>query len=631
MDGPRIAKIADALIMLSTHKPKPQEYDVVVVGAGHAGCEAANASAKMGCRTLLLTISIDSIAQLSCNPAIGGIAKGQVAMEVDALGGLMGVVTDASAIQYRLLNRGKGPAVQSPRAQCDRERYRIEVRKILTQTPNLTVAQGIAVSFIIKDGKVIGVKTATGTEFVCSSVVICAGTFLSGLIHIGSLSFSGGRAGEPAAIGLTSACDALGLKHGRLKTGTPPRIWGGSVDFSKTTLQPGDEDPVFFSFRTLQAKLPSMPCYITRTNERTAEVIRASFDRAPLFTGQIKSEGPRYCPSIELKLVRFSDKQSHLLFLEPEGIESSEYYLNGFATSIPEDAQIEAVRTVPGLENAVISRVGYAIEYDYFEPIHLRPTLESRIIEGVYFAGQINGTSGYEEAAGQGIVAGINAAVRAKGGGRSFTLDRAEAYIGVMIDDLITKGAGEPYRLFTSRAEHRLLLRVDNVTRRLMKYGRDFGLITDEEYRSNESDWMLADEIITLLREKYVEGTSLLQLLRRPGAKAQEIMPIHPKLSGLKIPQKVIESIEIEAKYEGYILKENELVERFRKAEKMTLPEDVDYFEIEEIRFESREKMAAIRPSSIGQAGRIPGVTPADIAILLVRRKAGNLPRKGGV
>ncbi|MFA4985261.1 MAG: tRNA uridine-5-carboxymethylaminomethyl(34) synthesis enzyme MnmG [Candidatus Brocadiia bacterium] len=602
-------------------------FDVIVVGAGHAGCEAACAAAGMGCRTLLLTISLDTIGWMSCNPAIGGIAKGQVVKEIDALGGIMAGVTDASAIQYRLLNSAKGPAVHSPRAQCDRDRYRIEMRKALSSKAGLTIHQAMVSDFFIEDGIVRGVRTAAGEIFRCCAVVLTTGTFLGGIIHIGELSYQGGRAGEPSAIGLTAAIERLGVSAGRLKTGTPPRVWGRSVDFDRTQRQGGDPEPCFFSFRTRSLALPQRDCHITRTNPATHDIIRRNFDRAPLYTGQIKSEGPRYCPSIEVKIVRFADKESHLLFLEPEGLESDEFYINGFSTSIPVDVQIEALQTVPGLENCSLSRPGYAIEYDYFDPLHLRATLESRAIPGVFFAGQINGTSGYEEAAGQGFVAGVNAAYRALAREDKFSLDRAQAYIGVMIDDLITQGASEPYRLFTSRAEHRLILRADNVYRRLAPLGYSLGLIPQAEYSAMETDWNMEDEITKLLAAHFVDGVNLLQHLRRPETMAREVVARHPKLAGMEIPDRILSRVEIDAKYSGYIDRANADIERLRKEEGQALPEDIDYPAIEELSFESRLKLAKVRPASIGQAGRVPGVTPADISVLLVRRKAGTLPR----
>ncbi len=607
-----------------------ESWDCIVVGAGHAGCEAAAAAARMGRRTLLLTLSLDALAHLSCNPAVGGVAKGHVVLEVDALGGLMGEVADASAIQYRLLNRGKGPAVRAPRAQCDRERYRLEMRRALENVPGLHIRQAHVTGLLAdENGAAAGVITSTGLRFRARSVVLCTGTFLDGLIHLGDISFPGGRAGEPAAVGLTEACERLGLKHGRLKTGTPPRVWGWSLDLSRMTEQPPDERPFFFSRRTTAQALPSRSCYLTRTNPRTHEILRSAFDRAPLFTGRITGEGPRYCPSIELKLVRFADRDGHQLYLEPEGLHTSEYYVNGFATSLPEEVQEEALRTVPGMENAVLSRPGYAIEYDYFEPVHLRHTLESRVVPRLFFAGQVNGTSGYEEAAGQGIIAGINAALAASGSDERFVLDRAEAYIGVMVDDLVTRGVGEPYRLFTSRAEYRLLLRTDNVYRRLMPYARKFGLVSDADYIEMERLWLTADELRSMLASRFEDGVPLLRLLRRPGVTAAEVLARHPALKGRSFDERVLASLETEAKYEGYIARQLAEVERFRKNERLALPEDTDYFAIEELRYESREKLAAVRPASIGQAGRIPGVTPADLSVLLVLRKAGKLPRLG--
>ena len=602
-------------------------FDVIVVGAGHAGCEAASASARMGRKTLMLTISLDNIAQLSCNPAIGGIAKGHVVKEIDSLGGVMPAVTDASAIQFRLLNTTKGPAVRSPRAQCDRSLYSAIMRTELEKIDNLYLRQGMVSGLVIEDEKVCGVVTSTGLAFFSSTIVLTMGTFLDGKIHIGSLTFPGGRMGEPAAIGLSEVVDKLGLKPLRLKTGTPPRIWGKGIDFSKLEIQLGDSEPVFFSRKTTAASLAQKPCYLTRTTKATHDIVKASFDRAPLFNGQIQGDGPRYCPSIELKLVRFADKKSHLLFLEPEGIDVDEYYVNGFATSIPEDVQIEAIRSITGLENALISRPGYAIEYDYFEPTHLKPTLESKKIDRVFFAGQINGTSGYEEAAGQGIVAGINAALLSKGEEATFTLDRGESYIGVMIDDLITKGVGEPYRLFTSRAEYRLLLRVDNSDIRLMKYGHKYGLVSDADYKLVQEKWSKVEEIQAKLSEVFVEGSSLLKILRRPEVAVSEAIALHPALSLEEIPNEILVCVENEAKYYGYIERQMKEVEKFRRSELLSLEYDIDYLAIAELSNEGKEKLNLIRPSSIGQASRIPGLTPADISILMVKRKANRFPK----
>ena len=596
-------------------------FDVIVVGGGHAGCEAALATARMGQRTLLLTINPDTIAQMSCNPAIGGMAKGQLVREIDALGGEMARVIDATAIQFHMLNTKKGPAVRSPRAQADKHLYQKEMKRRLEAQENLTIRQDVAESLLVENGKAVGVAGQTGTHYKARAVILTTGTFLKGLIHIGESKRPGGRTGEPSAQGLSDSLRALGFVVGRLKTGTPPRLNARTIRLEGLQSQWGDAEPQPFSFSTKKGLEwpchPQVPCYITYTNTETHKIIRENLHRAPLYTGQIKAVGPRYCPSIEDKIVRFADKGQHQIFLEPEGLDTLETYCNGIATSLPCDVQERLVHSIRGLEAAEIIRYGYAIEYDFVPPTQLKPTLETKLVENLFLAGQINGTSGYEEAAAQGIMAGINAALRLRGGG-GFVLDRSAAYIGVLIDDLVTKGTQEPYRMFTSRAEYRLILRQDNADRRLMKYGYKFGLISQGQWKSLEEKESLIAWTRAYLQSTPYEGQSLEKFLRKPEVDFARLLAINPLLTEKGLPPEVKEQVEIEVKYEGYIQRQMAHVEKFKKMESWSLPPWLDYQEIPELRKEARQKLLEIRPASLGQAARISGVSPADVSILMV-------------
>ena len=620
------------------------DYDVIVIGAGHAGCEAASAAARLGSNTLLITHDMNKIAQMSCNHAVGGIAKGQIVREIDALGGMMGIITDISSIQFRMLNRSKGPAMWSPRAQADRVKFSLNWRECLENTPNLYMWQDSVTSITTDDnGAVNGVKTALGVEFKAKSVVLTAGTFLNGLMHVGEVKTPGGRVSEPAAYGLTEQLKSLGFATDRMKTGTPVRIDGRTVDFSQTVRQDGDDDYHHFSFLpTVHRTLRQRPCYITYTNPATHEVLRGGLDRSPLFNGQIQSIGPRYCPSIETKIVTFADKNEHQLFLEPEGETTQEYYLNGFSSSLPLDVQVGALATIPALRDVRIYRPGYAIEYDFFDPTQLRHTLETKLVEGLFFAGQVNGTTGYEEAAGQGLVAGINAHRKWKGL-PEFTLGRDEAYIGVLIDDLVTKGVDEPYRMFTSRAEYRILLRQDDADMRLTPRGHEIGLVDEERYRLMESKRAQRDGLMEFCRNYSVsaskinpllearessplkQGVKLMDLVLRPQLTLADLIEHIPALADYveknietERRQEILEAAEILMKYRGYIDREKVVAEKIRRLEDVKLRADFDYSSIKSLSTEARQKLQRIAPTTIAQASRIPGISPSDINILLL-------------
>ena len=595
-------------------------YDIIVVGGGHAGCEAALASARMGVRTALITINLDTTAQMSCNPAIGGLAKGQLVREIDALGGEMGKIIDETGIQFRLLNISKGSAVRSPRAQADKRLYQITMRKRLEEQENLSLRQDIVDKIVIRDGSVLCLNGKSGTRYSANAVVITAGTFLNGLIHIGNSKTKGGRSSEPSSDKLSNSLRKLGFGLDRLKTGTPPRLNGNKINYKILQAQDGDEQPTAFSFLTKEIKRPQVKCYITYTNISTHEIIRANLNRSPLYTGQVKAVGPRYCPSIEDKIVRFPGKNQHQIFLEPEGLNTSEVYCNGISTSMPCDVQEAMIRSIKGLEEAEITRYGYAIEYDFIPPTQIKLSLETKIVKNIFLAGQINGTSGYEEAAAQGIMAGINAALRVKGR-EPFILDRSEAYIGVLIDDLVTKGTCEPYRMFTSRAEYRLILRHDNADRRLMKYGYQFGLIKKDQWDELLEKEKIISEIIKYLERKKNGVDSLAKLLKRPGMRFNDLLEMDNDLGAKNIPSPIQEQIEIELKYKGYIDRQQHQIEKFKKMEGFSLPSWFNYDDIPGLRKEARQKLERIRPVSLGQASRISGVSPADISILMVSLK----------
>ncbi|MBO7265659.1 MAG: tRNA uridine-5-carboxymethylaminomethyl(34) synthesis enzyme MnmG [Alistipes sp.] len=620
-------------------------YDIVVIGAGHAGCEAATAAARLGSRTLLVTIDMEKIASMSCNPAVGGVAKGQIVREIDALGGQMGRITDRSAIQFRMLNRSKGAAMWSPRAQCDKSQFSREWRHVLENTPNLYLWQDSVVEILVdqtgEKSRVRGVKTRMGVVIECSRVVLTAGTFLEGVMHCGEANAEGGRAGDQASHGVTASLTKLGFESGRMKTGTPVRLDARTINFDALEMQEGDVEPSKFSYDPdTEPVSAQLPCFMVYTSKRVHDILRTGFDRSPLFNGTISGIGPRYCPSIEDKLRTFADKEQHQLFLEPEGRSTNEYYLNGFSSSLPFEVQYEALRNIVGLEDVHVYRPGYAIEYDYFPPTQLRHTLETKLVDGLYFAGQVNGTTGYEEAAAQGLMAGINAHLSIKGE-EPLVLGRDEAYIGVLIDDLVTKGVDEPYRMFTSRAEYRILLRQDNADARLTPIGYKIGLVGEEKYQNLLKKNNAVESLISMLRatsvkigeidsylislgeEPLTQGKKLYDIVLRSNVTIPTLAAAVPRLEKFiaksEFSREVIEQAEIQIKYRGYVERERYFADKMRRLESIAIPEGFDYGAMQSLTIEARQKLSRIRPDTLGQASRIPGVSPADINVLLVK------------